>query len=158
MGPKTLLTAALALASLACLGIAQNSNPPADKWQAPADAAAKPNPEAKNPDAAAAGRKLYMRTCVGCHEEDGSGKDTGAANLRAPMVQEQSDGALFWKISNGNTPAGMPSFASLPETDRWDVVTFLRTLKDSAGNGSAGSGEAKPDTKREAPPQKDKQR
>jgi hypothetical protein len=74
------------------------------------------------------------------------------------MVQEQSDGALFWKISNGNTPAGMPSFASLPETDRWDVVTFLRTLKDSAGNGSAGSGEAKPDTKREAPPQKDKQR
>lgn len=143
MGPKSLIIGTLALASLVCLGIAQTEKPPASKWEAPADAAAKPNPEAKNPDAPAVGHKLYMRTCVGCHEEDGSGKDTGAANLRSPEVQAQSDGALFWKISNGNTAAGMPSFASLPETDRWDVVTFLRTLKDSGGNGSEGSGQGK---------------
>ena len=146
MGPKPLIIAALALASLVCLGIAQTDNPPAKKWEAPGDAAAKPNPEAKNPDAQAVGRKLYMRTCVGCHQEDGSGKDTGAANLRSPEVQAQSDGALFWKITNGNSEAGMPSFASLPETDRWDVVTFVRTLKDSGGNGSEGSGEGKKDS------------
>jgi len=146
MGPKPLIIAALAFISLVCLGIAQTDNPPAKKWEAPADAAAKPNPEAKNPDAQAVGRKLYMRTCVGCHQEDGSGKDTGAANLRSPEVQAQSDGALFWKITNGNSEAGMPSFASLPETDRWDVVTFLRTLKDSGGNGSEGSGDSKKDS------------
>jgi hypothetical protein len=46
----------------------------------------------------------------------------------------------------------------LPETDRWDVVTFLRTLKDSAGNGSQSSGESKGDAKKDTPPQKDKQR
>jgi mono/diheme cytochrome c family protein len=146
MGPKPLIITALALSSLVCLGIAQTANPPATKWEAPADAAAKPNPEAKNPDAPAVGRKLYMRTCVGCHEEDGSGKDTGAANLRSPEVQSQSDGALFWKISNGNTSAGMPSFASLPEIDRWDVVTFLRTFKDTNGTGTEGSGEGKKDS------------
>ncbi len=146
MGPKSRIIGTLALASLVCLGIAQTDNAPAKKWEAPTDAAAKPNPEAKNPDAPAVGRKLYMRTCVGCHEEDGSGKDTGAANLRSAEVQAQTDGALFWKISNGNSAAGMPSFASLPETDRWDVVTFLRTLKDSAGNGSEGSGENKKDS------------
>lgn len=140
MGPKALIIAAFALTSMVYLGIAQTAKPPADKWEAPADAAAKPNPEAQNPDAPAVGRKLYMRTCVGCHEEDGSGKDTGAANLRSPEVQAQSDGALFWKISNGNTAAGMPSFASLPETDRWDIVTFLRTLKDTGGKGGEGSG------------------
>lgn len=140
MGSKPLFIVVIAFASLVCLAIAQTANPPAEKWEAPADAAAKPNPEAKNPDAPAAGRKLYMRTCVGCHEEDGSGKDTGAADLRSPEVQAQSDGALFWKITNGNTDAGMPSFASLPETDRWDVVTFLRTLKDSGGNGAQGAG------------------
>lgn len=140
MGSKPLFIVVIAFASLVCLGIAQTSHPTDDKWEAPADAAAKPNPEAKNPDAPAAGRKLYMRTCVGCHEEDGSGKDTGAADLRSPEVQAQSDGALFWKITNGNTEAGMPSFASLPENDRWDVVTFLRTLKDSGGNGGQGSG------------------
>jgi|GEM_PF-1808268 mono/diheme cytochrome c family protein len=140
MGPKALMIAAFAVTTMVCLGIAQTAKPPADKWEAPADAAAKPNPEAQNPDAPAVGRKLYMRTCVGCHEEDGSGKDTGAANLRSSEVQSQSDGALFWKVSNGNTAAGMPSFASLPETDRWDVVTFLRTLKDSSDKGSPGSG------------------
>lgn len=142
MGSRTLIIATFAFASLVCLGIAQTANPPAAKWEAPADAAAKPNPEAQNPDAPAAGRKLYMRTCVGCHEQDGSGKDTGAANLRSPQVQAQSDGALFWKISHGNSEAGMPSFASLPETDRWDVVTFLRTLKDS-GKSDEGSSEGK---------------
>ena len=145
MGSK-LLVAVFLLAALVCLGIAQTDNPPAKKWEAPADAAAKPNPEAKNPDAQANGRKLYMRTCIGCHEEDGSGKDTGAANLRSPEVQAQSDGALFWKVTNGNSEAGMPSFASLPETDRWDVVTFLRTLKDSGGSGPEGSGEGKKDS------------
>jgi len=143
MGPKALILAAFALLAMVCLGIAQTAKPPAQKWEAPADAAAKPNPEAKNPDAPAVGRKLYMRTCVGCHEEDGSGKDTGAANLRSPEVQAQSDGALFWKVSNGNTAAGMPSFASLPETDRWDVVTFLRTLKDSSDQGAPDSGSKK---------------
>src|SRR5512146_3527603 len=145
MGPKALIIAAFALTSMVYLGIAQTAKPPADKWGAPADAAAKPNPEAQNPDAPAVGRKLYMRTCVGCHEEDGSGKDTGAANLRSPEVQAQSDGALFWKISNGNTAAGMPSFASLPETDRWDIVTFLRTLKDTGGEGPEGNGDNKKD-------------
>ncbi len=145
MGSKPLV-ALIIFTSLVCLGIAQTDNPPAKKWEAPADAAAKPNPEAKNPDAQAVGRKLYMRTCVGCHQEDGSGKDTGAANLRSPEVQAQSDGALFWKITNGNSEAGMPSFASLPETDRWDVVTFVRTLKDSGGNGSEGSGDSKKDS------------
>ncbi|HKW27602.1 MAG TPA: c-type cytochrome [Terriglobales bacterium] len=145
MGSKPLV-AVIIFASLVCLGIAQTDNPPAKKWEAPADAAAKANPESKNPDAQANGRKLYMRTCVGCHEEDGSGKDTGAANLRSPDVQAQSDGALFWKVTNGNSEAGMPSFASLPETDRWDVVTFVRTLKDSGGNGSEGPGEGKKDS------------
>ena len=145
MGSRNLIVAAFAFASLVCLGLAQTSNPPAKKWEAPADAAAKPNPEAKNPDAPAAGRKLYMRTCVGCHEQDGSGKDTGAANLRSSEVQAQSDGALFWKISHGNSDAGMPAFAALPETERWDVVTFVRTLKDS-GNSAESNGAGKKDS------------
>jgi|SRR5580692_5161743 mono/diheme cytochrome c family protein len=100
-----------------------------DKWQAPPDAAAKPNPEARNSAAPATGRKAYMHACVTCHGDDGGGQNNGAADLRSAEVQSQSDGALFWKITNGNTSEGMPSFASLPETERWDIVTFLRTLK-----------------------------
>ena len=136
MRVKTLFLAVFAFFALVCLTIAQTSTPPAEKWEAPAEAAAKPNPEAKNPDAVANGHKLFMRTCAGCHEQDGSGKDTGAADLRSPEVQAQSDGALFWKVTHGNSEHGMPSFASLPETSRWDVVRFVRTLKDDSSKSS----------------------
>ncbi len=45
-----------------------------------------------------------------------------------PKVQEQSDGALFWKITNGNPDRGMPSFSQLPELQRWQLVLYLRKL------------------------------
>jgi hypothetical protein len=43
-------------------------------------------------------------------------------------VQVQTDGALFWKISTGNTRKGMPAFSFLPEAQRWQLVLRLRTL------------------------------
>jgi mono/diheme cytochrome c family protein len=61
--------------------------------------------------------------------------NTAAADLCGAETQGQSDGALFWKITNGNTANGMPSFAALPEAGRWDIVTFLRTLKEPNGSG-----------------------
>jgi mono/diheme cytochrome c family protein len=131
--------AIVAFATLMCPAVAQTTSTTASKWQAPPDAAGVPNPEAKNPSAPAVGRKRFLRNCVNCHGEDGSGHNASGADLRAPDVQEQRDGALFWKITHGNTTNGMPSFAALPETDRWDIVTFLRTLKESNGNRSDGS-------------------
>lgn len=130
MRPKVVGVAMVVLVGLACLAIAQTVNAAADKWQAPPDATAEPNPEANNPAAPAAGRKSFMHVCVNCHEEDGRGENAGAADLRSAGVQSQSDGALFWKITNGNTTNGMPSFAALPKTERWDIVIFLRTLKE----------------------------
>jgi len=52
-----------------------------------------------------------------------------AADLQLTKVQEQSDGALFWKITNGNPDRGMPSFSRLPELQRWQLVLYLRRLK-----------------------------
>ena len=123
------LSCALILVGLLWMAAAQSPLAVSTKWEPPPDAAAKPNPEAKNPDAQANGRRSFMRLCINCHGEDGKGERPGAANLRSADVQNQSDGALFWKITNGNTTNGMPSFAAVPETNRWDMVTFLRTLK-----------------------------
>jgi mono/diheme cytochrome c family protein len=131
------------MCSLVFVIFMQTLHATADKWQAPPEAAATPNPEAKNPAAPAAGRKAFMRTCVSCHGEDGAGQDNRAADLRSAEVQSQSDGALFWKITNGNLNNGMPSFASLPETERWDIVTFLRTLKKTSNSGPGNSAESK---------------
>lgn len=99
------------------------------EWQAPAGAAAKANPLAAMPEAAGGGKKLFARHCAECHGGDGSGL-RHAANLRMPIVQQQTDGALFWKISHGNSRRGMPSFSGLPEMQRWQVVLYLRSFRD----------------------------
>src|SRR5262245_6151167 len=97
----------------AMLAVAQNPDYLADpKWQAPPDAAAKTNPLAGKPDAAAGGKKLFQRNCSECHGDDGRGTPyKHSADFALESVQSQSDGALFWKITNGNLPKKMPSFS-----------------------------------------------
>src|SRR6266851_3450326 len=120
---------ALCLLAAACL--AQNPAYQQDpSWHAPAEAVSRPNPLSTKPQAAAGGRKLFIRNCVECHGKDGTGiEKKHSADLQLPVVQEQSDGALFWKISNGNTGRGMPSFSKVPELQRWQIVLYIRTLK-----------------------------
>jgi mono/diheme cytochrome c family protein len=101
-------------------------------WMAPEGAASKMNPLAGRPDTAAGGRKIFQQRCTTCHGDDGRGLNRGP-DLLAADVQSQSDGALFWKISSGNTHAGMPSFSFLPETQRWQLVLHLRSLRRMAG-------------------------
>jgi mono/diheme cytochrome c family protein len=103
---------------------------PDPDWRAPDEAASKPNPLANRPTAAAGGKKLFLRNCAECHGEDASGiVKKHSADLQLPVVQEQKDGVLYWKITNGNPDRGMPSFSKLPELERWQLVLFLRTLK-----------------------------
>ena len=109
--------------------LAQNVNyQPDANWRVPEDATAKKNPLAEKPELAAGGRKLFKRNCVECHGDSGQGLKK-AADLQLPVVQDQSDGALFWKITNGNPDRGMPSFSGIPELQRWQLVLHLRTLK-----------------------------
>ena len=121
----------LAILALLTGVLAQNTAyQPDPDWRAPQDAAVKPNPLARKPAAAAGGRKLFLRNCTECHGPDGSGLvKKHAADLQLPVVQDQSDGTLFWKISNGNPDRGMPSFSKLPEPQRWQLVLFIRTLQ-----------------------------
>lgn len=121
------LTAIILLSATLCL-LAQSAGYQQDpNWKAPAEAAAKRNPLAGKPQAAAGGKKLFQRECAQCHGDEGSGLKK-AADLQLPVVQEQSDGALFWKITNGNPDRGMPSFSKLSENRRWQIVMHLREL------------------------------
>jgi mono/diheme cytochrome c family protein len=106
---------------------------PDPTWRAPEAIAAKPNPLAQKRWAAAGGKKLFLKNCAECHDKDGNGLvKKHSADLQLPVVQQQSDGALFWKITNGNTGRGMPSFSKLPELERWQLVLFIRTLKPTS--------------------------
>jgi mono/diheme cytochrome c family protein len=103
---------------------------PDPTWRAPETAVAQPNPLATRPSAMAGGKKLFSRNCVECHGKDGTGvPKKHTADLQLPVVQQQTDGALYWKITNGNTGRGMPSFSKLPEPERWQLVLYLRTFK-----------------------------
>jgi mono/diheme cytochrome c family protein len=115
--------------------LAQNpSYEPDPHWHAPAKAAHRANPLSESRELSAGGRKLFLRECAECHGSEGSGiREKHSADLRAPVVQFLSDGALFWKITNGDPRRGMPSFSRLPEKQRWQLVLFLRTLRADPG-------------------------
>ena len=96
-------------------------------WAAPREEAVRINPLAGRTDAVAGGAKLFHQRCSTCHGDDGRGS-TRAPDLTQPDVQAQTDGALFWKISGGNSRLGMPAFSYLPEPQRWQLVLQLRAI------------------------------
>jgi mono/diheme cytochrome c family protein len=115
--------AAASLLGLASVSMAQGP------WQAPASEKGKKSPGGN----AANGKKLAETNCVSCH---GTGKGDGPAaaalnpkpaDWTSAKVQSESDGELFWKISNGRGP--MPPWKHLSDKDRWDLVAHIRTLK-----------------------------
>jgi mono/diheme cytochrome c family protein len=120
--------------SLCLLIVSRAEDPTPSKWVAPAAQAQKTNPVAANAASIDAGRKIYMQRCAKCHGEkgEGDGPDAKELNLHpakftASSDHDESDGALYWKISVGKK--GMPDFAKrLSPNDRWNVINFVRTL------------------------------
>jgi mono/diheme cytochrome c family protein len=106
----------------------------AQKWLSPAPSAAIKNPIASTPASIAAGQKTYSKTCMMCHGKTGDADGPAVielnihpAKLSDPELATQSDGALFWKITTGRKP--MPAYGKrLSETDRWNLVNYIRTL------------------------------
>jgi len=94
---------------------------------APAAAQAVKNPYAGQENAALAGKDIYARTCLTCHGPAGQGSGN-VPPLARSLAQEATDGAIFWYISRGDVENGMPSWASLTTQQRWQVVTYLKSL------------------------------
>jgi len=97
--------------------------------QAPPKARALNNPLEGQQRAQRAGAKLFALECAACHGPDGRGMGK-APPLNQADVQEAPPGALFWVLRNGSLKRGMPSFAHLPEAQRWQIITYLKTLKE----------------------------
>lgn len=104
-------------------------------WQAPASADNKKNPLTADAATIAAGKTVYVKECQSCHGKKGKGDGPSAKDLDIPAgdfskatMQSQSDGALFWKTSEGRKP--MPSFKKkLTEEKIWQTIIYMRTLK-----------------------------
>lgn len=89
------------------------------------------NPYAGKPDAIAAGARLFADHCAQCHGRDALGHKK-RPSLRTPEVQEAADGELFWLLRNGSLWRGMPSWSSLPEPVRWQLIAYVKSLGESS--------------------------
>ncbi len=89
------------------------------------------NPYAGRADAAKAGENLYLNNCAKCHGEEAQGKGS-RPTLKSDRVKNATDGELAWILKNGEPFKGMPGWGGLPEQERWQLVTYIRTLNASA--------------------------
>ena len=110
------------------------------------------NPYAGQQAAVVAGARLYNTNCGSCHGIGGRGTGNIPALSDGP-TQAASDGEVFWFITTGSVNNGMPAWASLPEQKRWQIVTYLKSLKNSpsAQKVDSSSANTKP-VKTNAPP------
>lgn len=90
----------------------------------------------------ALGQKLYTENCASCHGVSGDGKGPNAKGLDPQPVafadlgraQHRSVFGLYQVIGQGLDGTAMPSFAHLPDTDRWALAFYVGSFafKDAA--------------------------
>jgi mono/diheme cytochrome c family protein len=110
------------------------------------------NPLPATPENTAQGRQNFSHYCFVCHGLDGQNTGVPFADAMSPSVpslaskevQSYTDGQLYWVISNGLWPSGMPaSHGILTDEEIWSIVTYVRNLPraGSLGDPPAFSGE-----------------
>jgi mono/diheme cytochrome c family protein len=128
---KILFVALLALTALSIvLGVTHRG-----QWNIPEEAKLRQNPIHRSPQALDTARILYDDHCERCHGKTGRGDGTDATKFSTSprdltdtrRMSEQSDGELFYKISEGRKP--MPEFKTkLTEEQRWQLVLLMRSM------------------------------
>jgi mono/diheme cytochrome c family protein len=111
------------------LSFAQNT-----PWVAPKESDNVKNPLAGNTTVLAEAKALYVANCAPCHGDKGRGDGPAAAGLNprpadhsSAAVQSESDGAIFWKLSQGRAP--MPGYKKIfSDQQRWELINYIRTL------------------------------
>ena len=109
---------------------------PKKPWVVPDKFAKMANAVKTSPASIKEGKELWAKHCQSCHGKSGMGDGSKAAQLKTEpgnfslaTTQSQSDGSLFYKISEGRDD--MPNFKKkIPDADDiWNIVNFMRTLK-----------------------------
>lgn len=97
----------------------------------------RPNPMEGEANSVAAGGKLYEEHCAECHGKKAEGTRRAPSLLRQE-VQQATPGAIFWVLTNGVVRRGMPDWSKLPEPERWQIVTFLKSFKGEQPHKESG--------------------
>ena len=99
-----------------------------------------------------AGEKLYARNCLSCHGKQGKGTGN-VPPLSDGRLDAATPGEVFWFITTGSKDNGMPSWSFLQAKQRWQLVTFVKSMKstDTSTTASAPPPD-EPTSKFKAPP------
>lgn len=127
---KTIAVAAILILSNN-ITLAQSS-----AWPVPKSAAELKNPIPSNSTSIKKGKTLYQSYCTPCHGKNGKGDGPAAASLHpkpadhtSAAVQAESDGTLFYQISQGHTNTAMAPFKADFHPDQiWAIINYIRTL------------------------------
>ena len=99
------------------------------------------NPIPPNSQSIAAGKVVYLKNCARCHgvSGKGDGPDGLLLNPRPADLTKHgvpgvhTDAQLFDWITNGLPGTRMPAWKDkLSDTDRWNLVNYMRTLAQTA--------------------------
>lgn len=105
-------------------------------WAVPEKNAKMANPIKADEESLKIGKAVWTKHCASCHGKTGAGDGSKAAQLETAMedlsasaVQGQSDGELYYKVSEGRDE--MPTFKKkISDTEElWSVVNYMRTFK-----------------------------
>jgi len=115
------------------------SEPPAK--EPAAEAIHVPQAQLVSPEARQRGKNLFMKYCAICHGVNGDGHGARSVDLTAaprnfhdPVWAARTPPTkLFRTITDGISASSMPSFRPLDESERWDLVAYLMSLRE--GNG-----------------------
>ena len=118
------------------LSASAQDKPKGKPWPAPESAEKMKNPSKSDDASIKEAKDLYAQHCKSCHGTKGKGDgpkaaqlDTECGDFTKASFTSQTDGAIFYKTSEGRKD--MPSFKKkIPEAnDIWSVVNYMRTLK-----------------------------
>src|SRR5437667_100373 len=105
---------------------------------APDSARAQKNPFEGQASAVEAGKRLYARNCLSCHGKTGQGKGN-VPSLLNEKVEAATAGEVFWFITRGSKANGMPAWGFLPATQRWQIVSYVKSLGSSSNAAPAAA-------------------
>jgi mono/diheme cytochrome c family protein len=115
----------IAIASAVAVGASSSK-----LWeQVPVKDQVRSNPLAGQPEAAMAGALVYREHCRQCHKANAEGDGHKRPSLHSQRLRTSSDGEIEWFLRQGDLRRGMPSWSSLPEAQRWQLVAYLRSIQ-----------------------------
>lgn len=94
------------------------------------------------------GRTIYAEKCTPCHGAQGRGDGPQASQLPNPaapigsteLAYQATPAEWYGIVTNGNLERFMPPFASLSDSERWDVVAYSFSLSMSEADLELGAG------------------